>query len=124
MAGSHWPGCKHMGSKHRQVDVPQQPLASGSCAINAANIIERTINPAVERWTHPRPSYFRVRAMKLLTGYSTVRLAVELVTIVKQLLIFFSLQISSRTSFVPRRSITRMSEPIWTPRRTLLDRKR
>ena len=88
MAGSHWPGCKHMGSKHRQVDVPQQPLASGSCAINAANTIERTINPAVERWTHPRS----VRAMKLLTGYSTVRLAVELVTIAKQLLIFFPLK--------------------------------
>jgi hypothetical protein len=62
-------------------DVPQQPLTSGSCAINAANTIERTINPAVERWTHPRSSYFRVRAMKLLTAYSTVSLAVVLMTL-------------------------------------------
>ena len=59
-------------------DVPQQPVTSGSCAINAANTIERTINPAVERWTHPRSSYHRVRIMMLLTGYSKVSLGVGL----------------------------------------------
>ena len=59
-------------------DVPQQPLTSGSCAINAANTIERTINPGVERWTHPRSPYHRIRILKLLTGYSKVSLGAGL----------------------------------------------
>jgi len=53
-------------------DVPEQPDTSGSCAINAANTIERVVNPTVERWTHSRSAYHRLRFLKLLTGYSKV----------------------------------------------------
>jgi Ulp1 protease family, C-terminal catalytic domain len=60
-----------------KLDVPQQPLTSGSCAINAANAIERMLNLTIERWTHERSAYHRTRFLKLLTGYSKVRLAPE-----------------------------------------------
>jgi Ulp1 family protease len=55
-------------------DVPRQPPVSGSCGINAANTIERVLNPGIERWTHSRSTYHRLRFLKLLTGYSKVRI--------------------------------------------------
>lgn len=57
-------------------NVPRQPAASGSCAINAANTIERVFNTEVERWTHKRSAYHRVRYMRLLTGFYEVSNAI------------------------------------------------
>lgn len=58
-------------------DVPNQPYTSGSCAINAANTIERVVNPTIERWTHTRSSYHRLRYLRLLTGYPMVRVNIN-----------------------------------------------
>jgi hypothetical protein len=53
-------------------DVPQQPAGSGSCAVNALNAIETSINPAIERWTHSRSAHHRLRLLELVSGYKKV----------------------------------------------------
>lgn len=55
-----------------QFNVSQQPPTSGSCGINAANAIERTLNPRVKQWAHEYSSRHRIRFLKLLTGYLNV----------------------------------------------------
>lgn len=52
--------------------VPQQPAGSGSCAVNALNAVETSVNPAIEEWTHSRSSYHRLRLLRLITGYTKV----------------------------------------------------
>ncbi|KAG0261256.1 hypothetical protein BG011_001237, partial [Mortierella polycephala] len=50
--------------------VPRQPAGSGSCAVNATNAIEKSINPVIEGWTHQRSAYHRTRFLKLITGHT------------------------------------------------------
>ncbi|KAG0314759.1 hypothetical protein BGZ99_007862 [Dissophora globulifera] len=74
-----WKWLRHVGVDTTKWDrsvgklfVPRQPPQSGSCAINAANAIERSVNSTVELWRHDRSAYHRVRFLKLITGYSKV----------------------------------------------------
>ncbi|KAF9406785.1 hypothetical protein BGZ94_002954 [Podila epigama] len=51
-------------------DVPRQPAASGSCAVNALNAVEMVVNPRTLRWTHLRSAHHRMRLLRLVTGLS------------------------------------------------------
>ncbi|ORY90323.1 hypothetical protein BCR41DRAFT_376103 [Lobosporangium transversale] len=55
------------------LNVPRQPLGSGSCGIIALNTIERILNPKVERWSHERSCYHRTRLLRLVTGQTTLQ---------------------------------------------------
>jgi len=72
-----WIGCcggdmDQWSCRVEQFDVPHQPASSGSCAINAINAIEMSINPKTERWTHLKSAHHRLRLLKLVTGFSKV----------------------------------------------------
>jgi hypothetical protein len=67
-------GLQVINSACGKFDVPRQPLTSGSCAINAANTIERVFRPEIHRWNHSTSAYHRLRFFKLLTGYEKVRI--------------------------------------------------
>lgn len=51
----------------QRLDVPRQPMGSGSCGVIALNTIERQIDPMVERWTHKMSAIHRLRYLALLT---------------------------------------------------------
>ncbi|KAF9929274.1 hypothetical protein BGZ65_005870 [Modicella reniformis] len=54
--------------KIQRLDVPLQPRGrSGSCGVIALNSIERGIDPSVERWSHEKSAYHRLRYLALLT---------------------------------------------------------
>ncbi|KAG0078786.1 hypothetical protein BGZ93_003344, partial [Podila epicladia] len=53
-----------------QFAVPRQPASSGSCAVNAINAVEMSVNPRTERWTHLKSAHHRLRLLKLVTGFS------------------------------------------------------
>jgi hypothetical protein len=50
---------------YERFNVAQQN-GSGSCGINAANAIERSLEPSVELWTGERSRFHRMRFLKLL----------------------------------------------------------
>lgn len=79
-AVSHWIECcgedMDQWSHHiQQFTVPQQPSSSGSCAINAINAIEMSVNPRTECWTHLRSAHHRLRLLKRVTGFCKVHLS-------------------------------------------------
>lgn len=57
--------------------VPQQPPGSGSCAVNAINAVERSVNPRTAIWTHTKSAQHRLRLLKLVTGYSKVNIVTK-----------------------------------------------
>jgi hypothetical protein len=77
----HWIECcgEDMDQWNHHVQrfsVPQQPPSSGSCAVNAINAIETSVNTRTEGWTHLTSAHHRLRLLKRVTGFCKVHIAI------------------------------------------------